>query len=125
MFLEILHWFFKRRLEELSAIMDGESEGAIESQYKHDMDVDEKGNVPYRTSDMDIDGCYPQRRLLENNKLVKNIGVVVHDLRCLGFTSMTEDAYASAIFLLLKVQICSPWQLLFNKCHYLLPAFVS
>ncbi|XP_038994236.1 anaphase-promoting complex subunit 2-like isoform X1 [Hibiscus syriacus] len=54
---------------------------------------------------MDIDECYSQDKFSENNKLVKNIGKVVCDLRNLGFTSMTEDAYASAIFMLLKAKV--------------------
>jgi hypothetical protein len=107
MFLEILHWYFKGRLEELSTIMAGELNGDSESQEKDDMDLDEKSKLAYRTGEMDIDVCYHQVRFSENNKLVKNIGKVVRDLRNLGFTSMTEDAYASVIFLLLKVSMCS------------------
>ncbi|KAL5973077.1 anaphase-promoting complex subunit 2 [Asimina triloba] len=41
----------------------------------------------------------------KKNVLVRNIGKVVLELRSLGFTSMTEDAYASAIFLLLKTKV--------------------
>ncbi|GJS05189.1 anaphase-promoting complex subunit 2 [Tanacetum coccineum] len=37
-----------------------------------------------------------------HKKTLENIGMVVHNLINLRFTSMTEDAYASAIFLLLK-----------------------
>ena len=107
MFLEILHWYFKGRLEELSTIMAGELNGDNESQEKDDMDLDEKNKLAYRSGEMDIDECYHQVRFSENNKLVKNIGKVVRDLRNLGFTSMTEDAYASVIFLLLKVSMCS------------------
>lgn len=103
MFLEILHCYFKGRLEELSTIMSGELNDENESQEKDDMDFDEKIKIPYRTGQMEIDECYYQVRFSENNKLVRNIGKAVHDLRNLGFTSMTEDAYASAIFLLLKV----------------------
>ncbi|PPR96224.1 hypothetical protein GOBAR_AA24451 [Gossypium barbadense] len=54
---------------------------------------------------MDIDECYSQDKFSENSKLVRNIGKVVRDLRNLGFTSMTEDAYASAIFMLLKAKV--------------------
>ncbi|XP_059648823.1 anaphase-promoting complex subunit 2 [Cornus florida] len=104
-FPEILHWYFKGRLEELSTIMAGEFGEDDESQDKDDMDIDEKGKLPYRIGEMDIDGYYRQRRFSENNKLVKSIGTVVRNLRSLGFTSMTEDAYASAIFLLLKAKV--------------------
>lgn len=105
MFLEILHWYFKERLEELSAIMDGDG---IEEQEDDCMDLDEK--LRYKNGEMDVDEGYSQRKRLGHDKLVKNIGKVVRDLRSIGFTSMAENAYASAIFLLLKVffmhQIC-------------------
>lgn len=104
-FLEILHWYFKGRLEELNTSLGGEYQEISESQDKDDMDLDDKCKLPNRTGDMETVGCYPQGRLLENNNLVKNIGKVVHDLRSVGFTSMAEDAYASAIFMLLKVNI--------------------
>lgn len=53
--------------------------------------------------EMDIDPYYNGSNFAKNNLLVNNIGKVVRDLRSLGFTSMTEDAYASSILLLLKV----------------------
>ncbi|XVF43151.1 hypothetical protein PTKIN_Ptkin02bG0017400 [Pterospermum kingtungense] len=99
-FPEVLHWYFKGRLEELSTIMDAE---VNECRDRDEMDLDEKNK--YRTGEMDIDECYPQDKFSENNKLVRNIGKVVRDLRNLGLTSMTEDAYASAIFLLLKDKV--------------------
>lgn len=102
--LVILHWYFKRRLEELSTIMDGDfNDDDDVSQSKDDMDLDEKGKICNKIGDMDVDECYNDNRFSGNNRLVKNIGKVVLDLRSLGFTSMAEDAYASAIFLLLKV----------------------
>lgn len=100
----ILHWYFKRRLEELSTIMDEECNDDA-SQSKDDMDLDEKGKVCTKVGAMDVDDCYKHSRFLENSRLVKNIGKVVLDLRSLGFTSMAEDAYASAIFLLLKAKV--------------------
>ncbi|KAG2707115.1 hypothetical protein I3843_05G121300 [Carya illinoinensis] len=103
--MEILHCYFKGSLEELSTIMAGEIDDENESQEKDDMDLDEKSKISYRTGRMEIDESCPQVRFSENNKLVKNIGKVVRDLRSLGFTSMTEDAYASAIFLLLKAKV--------------------
>ncbi|KAG2707101.1 hypothetical protein I3843_05G120800 [Carya illinoinensis] len=106
-FNEILHCYFKGSLEELSTIMAGEIDDENEYQEKDDMDLDEKSKISYRTGRMEIDESCPQVRFSENNKLVKNIGKVVRDLRSLGFTSMTEDAYASAIFLLLNVSTCS------------------
>lgn len=103
MFSEMLYWYFKGRLEELSTIMDGELEDGNDSQDKDDMDLDEKGKQ--RTGEMDIDQSNNHGKFSEKSKLVKHIGKVVHDLRTLGFTSMTENAYASAIFSLLKVGI--------------------
>lgn len=99
--LEILHWYFKGRLEELNSIIDGELEA------EDDMDLDERTS---RTGEMDVDECYNLEKCSEKNKLVKQIGKIVRDLRSLGFTSMTENAYASAIFSLLKVGICSIMQ---------------
>lgn len=104
MFLEMLHWYFKERLEELSTIMAGEFDDDVEIQDNDDMSLDERSKGSYGAGKMEIDEYSVQGRFSENNKLVKNIGKVVRDLRNLGFTSMTEDAYASAIFLLLKVK---------------------
>ncbi|KHN17913.1 Anaphase-promoting complex subunit 2 [Glycine soja] len=100
----ILHWYFKRKLEEVSAIMDGEFCDDA-SQNKDGMNLDEKGKICNKVGEMDVDECYSDHRFSENSRLVKNIGKVVLDLRNLGFTSMAEDAYASAIFLLLKAKV--------------------
>lgn len=102
-FPEVLHWYFKGRLEELSTIMAGNYEDN-EAQDKIGMESYGKGKHPTQFGNMDIDGSNDQKKILEN-KLVRNIGMVVHNLRSLGFTSMTEDAYASAIFLLLKAKV--------------------
>jgi anaphase-promoting complex subunit 2 len=99
-FPEILHWYFKERLEELSAIMDGDG---IEEQEDDCMDLDEK--LRYKNGEMDVDEGCSQGKRLGHDKLVKNIGKVVRDLRSIGFTSMAENAYASAIFLLLKAKV--------------------
>ncbi|XP_010467021.1 PREDICTED: anaphase-promoting complex subunit 2 [Camelina sativa] len=99
-FPEILHWYFKERLEELSAIVDGDS---IEEREDDCMDLDEK--LRYKNGEMDVDEGYAQGKRLGHDKLVKNIGKVVRDLRSIGFTSMAENAYASAIFLLLKAKV--------------------
>ncbi|KAK6914012.1 Anaphase-promoting complex subunit 2, C-terminal [Dillenia turbinata] len=69
-------------------------------------DRDEKSKRLRRSGEMEIDAFYRSKRFSENNKLVKNIVKVVSGLRSLGFTSITEDAYASAIFfLLLKAKV--------------------
>ena len=106
--LEMLHWYFKERLEELSTIMAGEFEDDDEIEDTDDVGLDERRKASYGAAQMEIDESSIQGRFSENNKLVKNIGKVVRDLRNLGFTSMTEDAYASAIFLLLKVNSFPP-----------------
>lgn len=77
------------------------------SHSKDGMDLDEKGKICTKVGAMDVDDSYKHRMFSENSKLVRNIGKVVLDLRSLGFTSMAEDAYASAIFLLLKVSTFS------------------
>lgn len=74
--------------------------------YDIKLNVDGGVDLDGKTEEMDIDVTSHHRTKLGNNKLVRNIGEVVRDLRNLGFTSMAEDAYASAIFLLLKVYIC-------------------
>ncbi|KAL0898341.1 hypothetical protein Bca101_082302 [Brassica carinata] len=90
-FPEILHWHFKEKLEELSSIMD-------EEHLSDGMDLDEK--VGSENGEMDVDEVYSR-----HDEFVKNIGKVVRDLRSIGFTSMAENAYASAIFLLLKEKV--------------------
>ncbi|KAK1379565.1 Anaphase-promoting complex subunit 2 [Heracleum sosnowskyi] len=103
-FPQILHWYFKGRLEELNTSLDGEYQGLDRSQDEEDMDLDNKNKFLHEKSDTGSDKSY-QGKSLENSKLVKNIGKVVHDLRSLGFTSLAEDAYASAIFMLLKAKV--------------------
>ncbi|KAJ0230885.1 Anaphase-promoting complex subunit 2 [Hirschfeldia incana] len=83
-FPEILHWYFKEKLEDLSAIMDEDDTEELESD----------------GMDLDVDEGYSR-----HDELVKNIGKVVRDLRSIGFTSIAENAYASAIFLLLKEKV--------------------
>ncbi|KAJ4972980.1 hypothetical protein NE237_006154 [Protea cynaroides] len=101
----ILRMYFKERLEQLSTIMSGEYENDVDTEARDDMDLDETNKHSSRASELDIDESCHKTKFSENNKLVKNIGKVVRDLRSLGFTSMTEDAYASAIFLLLKTKV--------------------
>ncbi|XP_042501662.1 anaphase-promoting complex subunit 2 isoform X2 [Macadamia integrifolia] len=98
----ILRIYFKERLEELSTIMSGDYENDADIDA---MDLDGTLKNSSRANEMDIDESNHRRKFSENSKLVKNIGKVVRDLRTLGFTSMTEDAYASAIFILLKTKV--------------------
>ncbi|POO03500.1 Anaphase-promoting complex subunit [Trema orientale] len=101
-FPDMLNWYFKERLEELSTIMAGDDS---EIQDDDGMGLEERSTISSGAGQMEIDDSSVQGRFSENNKLVKNIGKIVRDLRNLGFTSMTEDAYASAIFLLLKAKV--------------------
>uniref|UniRef100_A0A0D9W6D7 Anaphase-promoting complex subunit 2 n=2 Tax=Leersia perrieri TaxID=77586 RepID=A0A0D9W6D7_9ORYZ len=98
-FPEILNVYFKKKLEELSTMMAG-SDG---SDPFGNHDVFERSTTSDWHSEMDIDGQEPV--ISECRTLVKNIGKVVRDLRYLGFTSMTEDAYSSAIIWLLKSKV--------------------
>ena len=70
------------------------------------MDVDGKCNSISEVGEMDMDEHYNRKKLFKNSLLIKNIWKVVQDLRSLGFTSRTGDAYASAIFMLLKEIFC-------------------
>ncbi|XP_060958362.1 anaphase-promoting complex subunit 2-like isoform X1 [Cannabis sativa] len=101
-FPDMLDWYFKERLEELSTIMAGDDS---EFQDGDGIGSHERSKVSCGAGQMEIDDSSGHGRFSENNKLVKNIGKVVCDLRNLGFTSMTEDAYASAIFFLLKAKV--------------------
>ncbi|KAJ8547942.1 hypothetical protein K7X08_021178 [Anisodus acutangulus] len=101
----ILHWYFKGRLEELSTIAAANSEDEDELDMDDKMDLDEKRKLPFKCGNMDSDINHKYAIFSDNNKLVKNIGMVVRDLRNIGFTSMAEDAYASAIFFLLKEKV--------------------
>jgi len=105
MLLAILHQYFKGRLEELSTLMDGSCQNGDGFHDKENMDLDDRFKISSGGGAMDIDEHYNLKKLSENSLLVKNIGKVVQNLRSFGFTSMTEDAYASAIFLLLKVSM--------------------
>jgi anaphase-promoting complex subunit 2 len=96
-FSEILNIYFKKKLEELNTIMSG----SYESDQLVDHEPFQRSNTSDWHSGMDIDGS----EVSESSSLVKNIGKVVRGLRCIGFTSMTEDAYSSAIIWLLKVCI--------------------
>ncbi|KAJ4911507.1 Anaphase-promoting complex subunit 2 [Raphanus sativus] len=98
-FPEILHWYFKEKLEELSAIMNNEDDDDDAQQLESDgMDLDDK--LRSKNGEMDVDQGFSR-----HDDLVKNIGKVVRNLRSIGFTSMAENAYASAIFLLLKAKV--------------------
>jgi hypothetical protein len=83
--------------------------GSYESDQHGNHEPFESSNASDWHCGMDIDG----QEVSESSCLVKNIGKIVRDLRCLGFTSVTEDAYSSAIIWLLKVCIpCFVYHLL-------------
>uniref|UniRef100_A0A7N0T7N4 Cullin family profile domain-containing protein n=3 Tax=Kalanchoe fedtschenkoi TaxID=63787 RepID=A0A7N0T7N4_KALFE len=98
-FPEILQCCFKKWLEELSTLLTEEMDA---DDMEEEMDVDHQSNPVERAGEMDIDITNKSEK---THKLVRNIGKVVRDLRGLGFTSMAEDAYASAIFSLLKSKV--------------------
>ncbi|RRT85854.1 hypothetical protein B296_00007421 [Ensete ventricosum] len=105
LFLEILRSYFKEKLEELSNMMAvGHEEDGCEFQFNNN-GLGQPSQRPIGVGEMDIDTCYHGSTFAKNNTLVNNIGKVVCDLRNLGFTSMTEDAYASSILLLLKDKV--------------------
>ncbi|VFQ66479.1 unnamed protein product [Cuscuta campestris] len=104
-FPELLHWYFKGRLEELNTFVSGYCENELELGSDDEMDTVGKCKPPDRNCDMDIDTNHQQIRFSANNKLVKRIGMVVRNLRSLGCTSVAEDTYASAIFLLLQDKV--------------------
>ncbi|CAL9173792.1 unnamed protein product [Musa hybrid cultivar] len=101
----ILRSYFKEKLEELSNMMAvGPEEDGCEFQFSNN-GLGQPSQRPIGVGEMDIDTCYHGSTFAKNNTLVNNIGKVVCDLRNLGFTSMTEDAYASSILLLLKHKV--------------------
>ncbi|KAL5720693.1 anaphase-promoting complex subunit 2 [Ranunculus cassubicifolius] len=104
-FSEILRYYFMKKLEELGVMISSKDNDAQENQANDGMHMDERTKFSSKVAEMDIDETYHGSILSENNHVVKNIGKVVCDLRSLGFTSMTEDAYASSIFSLLKTKV--------------------
>ncbi|XP_078444610.1 anaphase-promoting complex/cyclosome 2 isoform X2 [Wolffia australiana] len=78
-FLGTLQLFFKERLEELSNMISG------------------GGGHEYDVLDQSLG--------LENNERLQNTGKLVRGLKTLGLASVTEDAYAAAIFSLLKANV--------------------
>ncbi|CAH9134338.1 unnamed protein product [Cuscuta epithymum] len=104
-FPELLHWYFKGRLEELNTITSGYCEPEPELDSDDEMVPVENCKQPKRDCVMDIDMSHQQTMFSVNNIIVKSIGMVVRNLRSLGCTSLAEDAYASAIFLLLQDKV--------------------
>lgn len=113
---DVLRSYFGQKLEYLSKLMDTQCEDSEEE--------DEgkfKDQIPSLLNSTDVGGSYDKMFISKNYNLVTNIGRVVHDLRNLGFSSLTEDAYASAIFFLLKVNDFTHFSLLFSFQHLTLP----
>ncbi|PKU60855.1 anaphase-promoting complex subunit 2 isoform X2 [Dendrobium catenatum] len=98
-FPEVLRLYFKHKLEELNTMIAVNYKDGMES-LNNDRNL--KYNVP---DEMNIDGSHPESAVSKNYTLVKCIGKVVLDLRNLGFTALTEDAYASSIIQLLKAKV--------------------
>jgi hypothetical protein len=108
-----LNFYFKKKLEELNNVLAGSDDSDQLSNH----DLVQTSDTSAWNSVMDIND--QETVISESSCLVKNIGKVVRGLRCLGFTSMAEDAYSSAIIWLLKVRILSyPLHLLFHSLCY-------
>ncbi|MQM13545.1 hypothetical protein Taro_046471 [Colocasia esculenta] len=101
----ILRLYFKKKLEELSKMMAGEYDDGYEPRVYDSVGLMDRSHMASQAGAMDVDGMNHGSVLLRNNELVRNIGKVVRDLRIIGLTSVTEDAYASAIFSLLKTKV--------------------
>ncbi|KAG0461710.1 hypothetical protein HPP92_022007 [Vanilla planifolia] len=100
-FSEVLRLYFKHQLDELNTMMVAKcNDGWACLRDSRDLNC----NVP---DEMSIDGMHPESSVSKENSLVKSIGRIVHDLRNLGFVALTEDAYASSIFQLLKAKVQS------------------
>ncbi|CAN6479061.1 unnamed protein product [Victoria cruziana] len=99
--LVFLHGYFKRRLEVLVTMMtdDDQDSSTMDIGFSTDKQF---GSKSRGVDEMDVDESNETATRSSKNRLVRTIGKVVTNLRSLGFASMTEDAYASAIFLLLK-----------------------
>ncbi|KAJ3681820.1 hypothetical protein LUZ60_014393 [Juncus effusus] len=92
-FPEILRIYFKKKLEELNTVL---ARGYDDETNDQDLFENNSDNA---------DQCHMETALYQSNDLVLQIGKVVSDLRSLGFTSMAEDSYSSAIFFLLKSKV--------------------
>ncbi|KAJ0973209.1 hypothetical protein J5N97_021168 [Dioscorea zingiberensis] len=103
-FPEILRFYFKKKLEELSTMIAGFGDDVCECQ-SDDLLINQQRKDSPRFSEMDIDDNFLEKNISKDNNLVKDVGKVVRDLRSIGFMSMSEDAYASAIFVLLKGKV--------------------
>lgn len=106
----ILRLYFRKRLEELSSMITGECENGYEVPVDSGVCFTHRSDMASRAGAMEVEKVCDQSVTLKNNELIKNIGKLVRDLRSLGFTSVTEDAYASAIFSLLKVCTLLPFR---------------
>ncbi|XP_068654157.1 anaphase-promoting complex subunit 2 [Aristolochia californica] len=98
----ILRVYFKGKLGQLSRMICEECEDGYD--LGGNSDSGQRIEI-FSGTGANVGENYEERNIFQKNKLVRNMGMVVRDLQSLGFTSMTEDAYASAIFHLLKDQV--------------------
>ncbi|KMZ69241.1 Anaphase-promoting complex subunit 2 [Zostera marina] len=96
-FPDVLRSYFDQKLEYLSKLMDTQCEEEDGGKFND--------QNPVLLDSSDVGKGYDQSFISKNYNLVTNIGRVVDDLRNLGFSSLAEDAYASAIFFLLKTRV--------------------
>lgn len=112
-FPEVLHLYFKARLEEFRVAVEKKKK---ERNPKDFIDDNETETVKSGSSGLidemevdDLNGLEADSECCEgiDNIWISKVGHVVHNLKELGFTAMTEDAYASAIFSLLNARVHS------------------
>ncbi|KAL5731192.1 hypothetical protein ACHQM5_003946 [Ranunculus cassubicifolius] len=96
----ILRFYFMKKFEEFGTMISANDYDAQANRANDGMGIDE-------------------RTKFSSEYVVKNIGKVVLDLRSLGFTSITEEAYASSIFSLLKLKTLCAYHRLKNDSYRL------
>ncbi|KAH9321998.1 hypothetical protein KI387_016637, partial [Taxus chinensis] len=112
-FPEILHLYFKARLEEFTESVEKKTEETNQGDSTEDNEMETIQNGSSGLIDeMEVDDSNESETCSEYCEVIdkgwiSKVGRVMHNLRELGFTSMTEEAYASAIFSLLKTKVQS------------------
>lgn len=112
-FPEVLHLYFKARLEEFRAAVEKKKKERNPGDCIDDNETETvKSGSSGLIDEMEVDDLNALEADIEYCEVVDNIwiskvGHVVHNLKELGFTAMTEDAYASAIFSLLNARVHS------------------
>eukprot|EP01018_Ginkgo_biloba_P025515 Gb_09164 [translate_table: standard] len=109
-FPEVLHLYFKARLEEFTATVEKKDKESNIGDCIENSEMETMQKSSDSSDEMEVDDANEPETActeLSGDTWVSKVGCVVHNLRELGFTAMTEDAYASAIFSLLKTKVHS------------------